>query len=310
VAIRKTQFPFPPLPPREVTPWPGPGDRQELLERDVNIIRWFIENCLSCRIRKSPLADLLEAYRLADLNGPSKSIESIPHDDCLHLLHASGGFLRLAWAIRGLCGRNALEHVDASFIRDELLGEDNKQREVSRKLPGGIGTLVFAARLVQAGGGRVRINGNQVIGHDIRWTTADGDVVLVERKDRSYQAGLTDTAEGRAMRVVDEIRRSRIPSEPGAARILMVGFQDLVRQSDMDVVDPLYQRTLEREFPEPTRKDLPHAVIVEHFGMEPRTGGEKSNFFSPQPLNWEVPLMDRVGLLLVRAIGAEQHLRD
>jgi len=65
---------------------------------------------------------LLEAYRFADLYAPSKAIESIPLDDRLHLLHASGQFMRLAWAIRGLCGRGALEHVDASFIRDELLG--------------------------------------------------------------------------------------------------------------------------------------------------------------------------------------------
>ena len=36
-------FPFPGLPPGEVTPGPGPGDLQELLRRDVRIIRWFIE---------------------------------------------------------------------------------------------------------------------------------------------------------------------------------------------------------------------------------------------------------------------------
>ncbi len=176
----------------------GPGDRQRLLERDVQIIRWFIEEREGLRIKASPLVDLLGAYAVADLNAPSKSVESIPPDTALFLLHASAHFMRLAWAIRALCGRDSLEQVDASFITAELLGEDSKERDITRKLPGGIGTLVFAGRLVQAGGGRVRIYGNQVRGHDIRWATADGDTVLIERKDRSYEAGLSDTAEKRA----------------------------------------------------------------------------------------------------------------
>jgi len=87
---------------------------------------------------------------------------------------------------------------------------------VTRKLPGGIGTLVFAARLVQAGGGRIRINGNPVPGHDIRWRTAGGDLVLLERKDRSYGAGLTDTPGRRALRVVAYVKECRIPTEPSA----------------------------------------------------------------------------------------------
>src|SRR5258708_28717660 len=111
------------------------------------------------------------------------------------------------------------------------------------------------------------------------------------------------------MRVVDYVKQSRIPTEPGGARILMVGFQDLVRQSEMDVVDPLYQRALERELPEEARQDLPHAVVVEHFGMEPRTGGEKSNFFSPPPLKWEGPVLGPGGLLLARRNVAQEHRR-
>ena len=310
MAHGQRHFPFEPLPEGEVTPWPGQGDRQGLFERDIEIIRWFIEEREGRTIKSSPLGDLLDAYKGADLNAPSKTIESIPTDTALFLLHASAHFMRLAWAILALCGRGSLEQVDASFITDELLGEDSKERNIARKLPGGIGTLVFAGRLVQAGGGRLRISGRKVVGYDIRWRTAGGDTVLVERKDRSYEAGLADTAKKRATRVIEEVNRAHIPVEPGAARILVVGFQHLVKQDEMETVDPAYQHALETAFPEDARAGLPHMVVVEHLGMEPRTGGEKSNFFSPQSLNWEVPLMDRVGLLLVRAIGAEKHLRD
>ena len=51
-------------------------------------------------------------------------------------------------------------------------------------------------------------------GHDIRWRTAGGDLVLLERKDRSYGAGLTDTPGRRALRVVAYVKECRIPTEP------------------------------------------------------------------------------------------------
>ena len=184
------------------------------------------------------------------------------------------------------------------------LSNTNVQRWAS-----GAGGMAGSSRC-QAGGGRICVNGNQVKGHDIRWVTAEGVTVLVERKDRSYEAGLADTAEQRAQKVVDEARRSRIPVEPGAARILAVGFQHLVSPEDMEVVDPGYQAALEGAFPEEARAGLPHMVLVEHLGMEPRTGGGRSNFFSPQPLAWEPELMGRVGRLVVRAIGQEALLHD
>lgn len=103
-------------------------------------------------------------------------------------------------------------------------------------------------RLVQAGGGSVCIYGNQVAGHDIRWTTESGDLVLVERKDRPYEPGLTDTPEKRVHRVIDEVRKARIPSEPAACRVLTVGFQHLVPSAETEQVDHYYQRALEKEF--------------------------------------------------------------
>ncbi len=89
------------------------------------------------------------------------------------------------------------------------MGADSKQPDAERRLPGGVGTLVFAGRLVQAGGGRiVSINGKGVPGHDIRWVTKLGNTVLVERKDRSYEAGLGDTAEKHIKKVIAEVRNA------------------------------------------------------------------------------------------------------
>ena len=134
--------------------------------------------------------------------------------------------------------------------------------------------------------------------------TANGDLVLVERKDRSYEAGLKDTSEKRVRRVIEEVKNARIPLEPEACRILVVGFQHLVGRVHTEQMDRLYQTALEQEFKNTPKANLPHVVVVEHLGLEPRTGGEKSNFFSPQPLNWD-PAKEGAVRLLVKALGFE-----
>ena len=313
MARLQTPFPFDPLPLGEVTPRPGPGDLQELLRRDVRIVRWFIEQAgwTSRPIRPgSSLGELLAVSDTLDLNGPAKPVESIEPEVARHLLHSSAALARLAWAIRALHGNGGfIDRVDASFINDELLGEDSKERGVERKLPAGIGTIVFAGRLVQAGRGRIiSINGNGGVGHDIKWVTGTGDTVLVERKDRSYEAGLGDTPEKRIARVIQETRKAGLtmPRERGVARVLVVGFQHLVRQREAKRVDRGYYAALRSEFGRGRVRlaDLPHVVIAEHLGLEPKTGGEKWDFFSPQPLNMKPrEMMRRVGRLLVNALG-------
>jgi hypothetical protein len=166
--------PFDPLPVGEVTPHAGHGDLQQLLQRDVRIVRWFIEEAgwTTAGINpRSTLAAMLETAEKLNLNAPSiPPIESIEPETARHLLHAAAALVRLAWAIRALHGRSgAVDRVDASFINDELLGDDTKEQDVEKKLPAGVGTLVFAGRLLQAGGGRiVSINGKRGVGHDIR----------------------------------------------------------------------------------------------------------------------------------------------
>ncbi len=316
---KERTFPFEALPEGEVTPSPGPGDLQALLERDLKIIRWFIEERWGrCVKPGSTLEELLTVSEKLNLNDPAaKPVESVEPEVARHLLHSAAALSRLAWAIRALHGReSAIDRVDATFIDDELLGDDSKERGIERKLPAGVGTLVFAGRLVQAGGGRIiSINGHRGVGHDIKWVTGADDTVYVERKDRSYEAGLADRPEWRVARVVHETRRAgtTMPRERGAARVLVVGFQHLVRKSEAKGVDRAYTRALRTEFGggRVRRDDLPNLVIVEHLGLEPKTGGHKSNFFSPQPLNMKPrDLMRRVARLLVKALGARLKSDD
>src|SRR5262249_17723614 len=142
-------------------------------------------------------------------------------------------------------------------------------------------------RLVQAGGGRiVSISGKGRRGHDIRWITGQGQTVLIERKDRAYEPGLNDTAEKRVARVLREVCHAgpTIPEEPGAARILVVGFQHLVRPSEAEKVDRQYREALQKEFASGFSPKFPNFLVIEHHGLEPKTNGDKFNYFSPHAL--------------------------
>lgn len=305
MAPRHVPFPFERVPPGEINPQPGSGDPQQLLQRDIQIIRWFIEKREGRQIKASPLGGLLDAYAQVDLKNPSKTIEDLPPRVAQFQLHAGAHFFRLAWAIRVLCKNDALEQVDGSFISTELLGEDTNQAGIAMKLPGGIGTLVFAARLFQAGGGRIWISGNKREGHDIRWVTPAGDTALVERKDRSYEVGLSDTDQQRAAKVVQEVENAHIPVAKKTIRVLVVGFQHLVRGSEeeMERVEAICDGALRKAFGNSPSGNFPHLVVVEHLGMEPRTDGEKSNFFSPHEVKRGASVMKRIGPLILRAIG-------
>jgi len=66
--------------------------------------------------------------------------------------------------------------------------------------------------------------------------------------------------------------------------------------------DRLYGRAVKAFKRSCDRRRLPHFVLVEHLGLEPRTGGEKSNFFSPHAIHWNAAAK-RVQPVLARAIG-------
>ncbi|HET9683639.1 MAG TPA: hypothetical protein VFP15_06015 [Gemmatimonadaceae bacterium] len=307
---RKVPFPLPPLPSGEFHPRRDLGHWHDLVQRDVGIIRWFIQDEMGLNFEESPLKQALDIYVQVDRNVVAPAFDDIPIERRQHGLHFSAQFERLAWAIWVLYGNDAVERMDGSFVRREIMSTDSKERGAEQVLPAGVGTMVFAARLVQAGGGRICLYGNQVEGHDIRWVTNDGDLVLVERKDRPYEPGLNDTPAKRCRWIIGKVNETKIPTEePGAFRVLSVGFQSLVRNAETEEMDKRYERALREAFTDKPKSDLPHVVIIEHLGLEPRSGGEHSNFFSPQPLNLSRDEMDakqeRVLRLLVRAIGAD-----
>ncbi len=152
---RKVAFPYPALPKGEFHPRRELADPFALIKRDARIVRWFVEDEMQLGFGASPLRQFLDAYEQADPNVALPPFESIPVEQRRYQMHGDAQFERLAWAIWVLYGSGALEQMDGSFVRAEVLGADNPQAE--QKLPGGIGTLDIAARLVQAGGGRVSI---------------------------------------------------------------------------------------------------------------------------------------------------------
>ena len=307
---RLPTFPFAPLPPGEVRPRANerPGMTAALRE-DAAKIRWFIE-AWGRQVRDdSPLGDLLLKSDLMDLDGDgASSVNDLETEARRFGLHLSASFQALAWSITALHGREGvLLDVDGGFIDHELLGADTAERDAERRLPGGVGTLAFAARLVQAGGGVIEsVKGKGGIGYDVRWRSGNGFTVLVERKDRSYEAGLEDDLRRRARKVANEMKNVHFPRVPGAARVLVVGFQHLVRQAETDAVGDYYFAHLSREFGGTVNDKLPHYVVIEHLGLEPVAGGEKSHFWAPIPVLHDRRLHDNVYPLLRCAVGDEQ----
>jgi len=305
---RKVPFPYPALSRGEFHPRRDLDHWHALVQRDARIIRWFIQDEMDLDFGDSPLGQFMGLYDQADPNMVVPPFESIALEQRRYLLHGSAQFERLAWAIWVLYGSDAVEQMDGSFVRREVLGADNPQAD--RKLPGGIGTLHIAARLVQAGGGRVSLFGNKVEGHDIRWVTGDGDVVLVERKDRAYEAGLTDTPEKRARRIIEEINGSHIPDESSAFRLLVVGFQNLVLNADTEQTDKSYQRAIEegsRAFRWPTS---PTSYSSSIWASKPSgAAATMHDQFSPSPSYRRIGLLVHLAPTTVAAIARKLHAR-
>jgi len=228
---------------------------------------------------------IVEVYERLDGSEPSKTVEELEPLTAEHSFHLTSSVQRLASSVRALRDRNAFKEVHASFITKEILGVDNTERCVERSLPGGIGTITFAAPLAQAGGGVVELMGATSKGLDLRWTSPTDDVVLVERKDRSLDVSMRDTDAKRALRLTSTARAMQVPDTPNALRVVLVGFRHLVLKADQGPLDCVYQDTIVREFGNrPIEAHLPHIAIAEHLGFELKTGGSKNDFWSPQPI--------------------------
>ena len=78
---------------------------QELLQRDLRIARWFIEERWGRKLDPaSSLGHLLTLSEQLDLKGPAKTVDELDREVARHGLHLSAGLVRLAWAVRALHG--------------------------------------------------------------------------------------------------------------------------------------------------------------------------------------------------------------
>lgn len=303
-----SSFPFPSLPAGQVKPDADLSPAAQV-RTDTAIARWFIAKRWGRTFRpESPLGRMLAWYEAADWTAPLKPVEAIEAEERRHLHYLAHQVRMLAWAVRALHGNGGrIDVVAGSFIDHELLGEDSTQPDAERTIAGGIGTMAFAGRLVQAGGGRIlSVNGKSGVGHDIRWLTASGDLVLVERKDRAFERGQADTQVQRISRVVGFTRGSKFRSDPGAAHVLVVGFPVLVRASELEAVNAAFEAVFAREFSGDAAPHLPHFVVVEHLGLEAKTGGEQAYSWVPLLVKHDERILTRVGPLLLRALGANE----
>jgi hypothetical protein len=307
MSIENPKFPFPPIPLGQVVPEPEGGSMRSRVERDVNVVRWLVEEeCRASMPAGAPLTRTMALSMAADWETEGPNIDQLNPADAHHGVHLTFQLQLLAWSIRALYGRpRRVLRIDKSFVADELLGSDTKERDAERTLAGGVGTMAFAARLVQAAGGRIcSINGKQGVGHDLRWETEAGDVVLIERKDRAYEPGLGDQQQWREARVVRLARASKFPDVKGAALVLVVGFAHHVRAEQFETVDKGYQAALRSEFGDGrSPENRPHFVVAEHLGLEATRGGAKAYFWVPALLKPDDRILQTVGPLLVSALG-------
>ena len=90
------------------------------------------------------------------------------------------------------------------------------------------------------------------------------------------------------------------PFSPGAFRVLLVGFRNLVAATDQGAVGRLYRETISKHFgTEAATLSLPHLAIAEHLGFELKTSGAKIDFWSPHAVGASCDQIDPRFLRLI-----------
>ncbi len=128
------------------------------------------------------------------------------------------------------------------------------------------------------------ITGNLAVGHDICWDPATGGSVVIERKDRAYNQGANEHLGSRVRYLVSRIREAgpALPTEPGVARVLAVGFPGFVADNQANRVRRRIQDELEAAVgPSPSPANNPDYLIVDFAGARSTlTGGYDMQTFS------------------------------
>jgi hypothetical protein len=228
------------MPPNDF-PWssPAPGDLRDpggssTAERARDIVLWFVNRWAPTYVPDptTPLGRLLE---LIAQHARGEGPQEVPDEAAPALWHRMLMLRRIARSIAALHGRaGILRDVHQSFITKELAGTDN--RVAAFGMPRGVGTVCLAGRLIQASGGEMTILGEGAsgAGHDIVWKPVTGGEVVIERKDRAWDPGATESFESRIRYVIGKVREAgpRLPRRAGVARVLTVGFPGLVTADD------------------------------------------------------------------------------
>jgi hypothetical protein len=297
------------------TPTPGdlrdPGGRSDAAT-SRRIVEWFIQRWVPgfALAAESPLGTIIESVARHE-RGEEQPLATMEAQVAWEFRVLA--LRRLDWSIRVLHGQaGRLRDVHGSFVTKELAGVDC--RTASWGMPLGVGTLTLAARLMQTSGGEMVITGAGAAGHDIRWEPATGGLALVERKDRAFEIGADEPLGRRARYVVARVREAgpALPREPGAARVLAVGFPGHVPANKARRTRLKFESALADAFgacPDPD--EHPDYLIVESVGSRhtPTGGYELNAFYDAIDFGFERPAWKAVSNAFARAYTVEGRRR-
>lgn len=176
------------------------------------------------------------------------------------------GAQTLAWSIRVLLAeRNApLISVDGSVFRQELLGVHASETTIT--MPAATTTLYQSARLHQAAGGKLHVCGKKSEGADIIWEPELGGRVVIERKDRAFEAAAVDD-EARWQGFLSKKLATAAPklSEHGdGVRVMSFGFVGSPERTA--IAQQEWRRTIVPLASALTEGQAPHAVYGSFVG--------------------------------------------
>jgi hypothetical protein len=181
----------------------------------------------------------------------------------------------MAWAVRVLhsAANDGRVQIDGHFFKVSLLRPDNQQeKDDARQMPSGASTLYWAAKLLQASPGTIRIYGDGMAGADIRYERDGGGTAYVEHKDRAYGAAyestVTDLEQYFWRRAIDAAKNLKPPKDESAARVVVVSSP-----SSLTVGRAFYERIDQLAtdlmiYLAKTGIALPNAFVFHVFGHE------------------------------------------
>lgn len=254
------------------------------------VVEWFVQRWAPHATISSscPLGEMLAEIAKSERGEPGREFSS--REEQLAWEHRLIALRRLDFAIRCLHRPEGRLDVHQSFVTKELLGVDNRSSEW--RMPQGIGTMCLAGHLMQAGGGEIVITGAGTTGHDIRWRPLTGGYALIERKDRAFTVGATESFHNRirwvVARVIDASRQ--FCDQPGAARILAVGFPGYVSDEQVEDVGQELGAALDEAMGRTKCPERPPDYLLVEFIGSRWTDGEHfdiTNQFNPFDLGFE-----------------------